>query len=111
MDWAATDLYSAARPVFHAMIVHAKDPMTATAPAEAVTDWSKHMRRLDQQLAASGPFLMGDRFTIADIPAGMVVNRWFTLPFEKPALPALAAYYDCLAERPAYRTHGRNGTP
>ena len=111
MDWASTDLYGAARPVFHAMIVNAKDPMTATAPAEGVADWTKHMRRLDQQLASQGPFLMGEHFTIADIPAGMVVNRWFTLPFQKPELPAIAAYYDCLAERPAYRTHGRNGTP
>ena len=111
MDWASTDLYSAARPVFHAMIVNAKDPTTATAPAEGVADWSKQMQRLDQQLATDGPFLMGTSFSIADIPTGMVVNRWFALKFDKPALPAVSAYYDRLALRPAYRTHGRNGTP
>ena len=111
MDWASTDLYGAARPVFHAMIVNAKDPMTAIAPADGVAAWTNHMVRLDQQLASHGPFLMGNQFTIADIPAGMVVNRWFTLPFQKPDLPAVAAYYDHLADRPAYRTHGRNGTP
>ena len=111
MDWASTDLYSAARPVFHAMIVNAKDPATAVAPADGVADWAKHMQRLDQQLSSEGPFLMGEAFSIADIPAGMVVNRWFTLKFDKPTLPAVAAYYDRLALRPAYRTHGRNGTP
>lgn len=111
MDWASTDLYSAARPVFHAMLVHAKDPATAVAPADGVADWSKHMARLDKQLATSGPFLMGDTFTVADIPTGLVVNRWFSLRFAKPDLPAVSAYYDRLAERPAYRTHGRNGTP
>jgi glutathione S-transferase len=111
MDWASTDLYAAARPVFHAMIVNAKDPAAAVAPADGVASWTVHMRRLDRQLAGAGPFLMGEHYTIADIPAGMVVNRWFTLRFEKPVLPAVTAYYDRLAERPAYRTHGCNGTP
>jgi glutathione S-transferase len=111
MDWAATDLYAAARPVFHAMIVNAPNPATAIAPADGVASWAIQMQRLDQQLAHLGPFLRGDRFTIADIPAGMVVNRWFSLHFEKPNLPAVTAYYDRLAERPAFQTHGRNGTP
>lgn len=111
MDWASTDLYAAARPVFHAMIVNAKDPALAIAPADGVADWTKHMLRLEKQLAAHGPFLMGNAFSIADIPAGMVVNRWFTLKFEKPTLPAVTAYYDRLDLRPAFRTHGRNGTP
>jgi glutathione S-transferase len=111
MDWAATDLYAAARPVFHAMIVNTPDPATAVAPADGVASWTLQMQRLDQQLQRHGPFLRGEHFTIADIPAGMVVNRWFALRFEKPALPAVTAYYDRLAERAAYRTHGRNGTP
>ena len=111
MDWAATDLYAAARPVFHAMIVNAEDPATAVAPADGVAAWSLQMQRLDAALASHGPFLMGDHFTIADIPAGMVINRWFSLRFERPSLPAVVAYYDRLAERPAYRAHGRNGVP
>ena len=111
MDWVSTDLYGAARPVFHAMIVNAPDPLKATAPADAVAAWTAHMTRLDRQLANDGPFLMGGHFTVADIPAGMVVNRWFTLPITRPGLPAVAAYYDRLAERLPYRTHGRNGTP
>jgi glutathione S-transferase len=111
MDWAATDLYAAARPVFHAMIVNAPNPATAVAPADGVASWTLQMQRLEQHLACQGPFLHGEHFTVADIPAGMVANRWFALRFEKPALPAVAAYYDRLAERPAYRAHGRNGTP
>jgi glutathione S-transferase len=111
MDWAATDLYAAARPVFHAMIVNAADPATVVAPADGVASWTVQMRRLDQQLSSHGPFLRGDHFTIADIPAGLVVNRWFALRFEKPDLPAVSTYYDRLAGRIAYRSHGRNGTP
>ena len=44
-------------------------------------------------------------------PVGLVVNRWFAVEFDKPELPAVTAYYDRLTERPAYRAHGRNGTP
>jgi len=54
---------------------------------------------------------MGASFTLADIQAGLVVNRWFSIPFDKPELKAVSAYYDRLSERPAYRQHGRNGTP
>jgi glutathione S-transferase len=54
---------------------------------------------------------MGKAFTIADIPLGMVVNRWFAIPFQKPEFKAASAYYDRLAERPGYKAHGRNGMP
>ena len=47
--------------------------------------------------------------SLADIPVGLSVNRWFETPFAKPALPAVAAYYDRLALREGYRRHGRNG--
>jgi glutathione S-transferase len=55
--------------------------------------------------------MCGDAFTLADIPVGLVVNRWFSLKFEKPAYGAVAAYYDRLGSRPAYRRHVRNGLP
>jgi len=66
---------------------------------------------LEQHLAASDPYVMGKSFTIADIPAGLVVNRWFSISFQKPEFKAVSAYYDRLTERAAYRAHGRNGTP
>jgi glutathione S-transferase len=69
------------------------------------------MQRLDDHLAASGPFVSGATFTVGDIPVGLIVNRWFAIPFEKPALANVAAYYDRLGERAAYKAHGRNGTP
>ena len=49
-------------------------------------------RRVDDQLAAGGPYLTGSSFTIADIPVGLVVNRWFAIDFKKPRLDAVAAF-------------------
>ena len=111
MDWAATDLYLGIRPVFMGLVV--KNPAYAdpNVIAAGATEWNAQMTRLDRHLARSGPYILGDKFTIADIPVGLVVNRWSSIAFDKPNLPAVAAYYDLLATRPAYRTHGRNGTP
>ena len=69
------------------------------------------MEILEAHLAATGPYITGAQFTIADIPVGLIVNRWKAIEFDKPALKAVADYYDRLAERPGYQAHGRNGTP
>jgi glutathione S-transferase len=50
-------------------------------------------------------FIAGDTLTIGDIAFGPHVHRWFNYPIERPSLPALAAYYARLKERPAYVTH------
>jgi glutathione S-transferase len=109
MDLAATDLANGMRPVFHGLVV--KNPAFVPHVQDGTKEWAVQMRRLDDHLAANGPYVTGNAFTIGDIPVGLVVNRWFTIPFDKPELKAVAAYYDLLAERPPYKTHGRNGMP
>jgi len=51
------------------------------------------------------PFLAGDRFTIGDIPLGASLYRYFELDIDRPALPAVEAWYARLKARPAYREH------
>lgn len=109
MDWASTDFAQGMRPVFHALVV--KNPAFAGMVEGAAKEWAAQMQVLDDHLASSGPYVMGQAFTIGDIPVGLVVNRWYSVDFEKPEFKAVAAYYDWLAERPPYRAHGRNGTP
>lgn len=111
MDWASTDLYRGVNPVFHGLVTKiagSDDPAKIEAGRK---EWASQMGRLDAWLAAHGPYLCGERFTIADIPAGLVVNRWFMMPMDRPALSHVSSYYDRLAERSAYRLHGRNGVP
>ena len=67
---------------------------------------------LDGHLAKHGPYVMGGHFTLADIPVGLVVNRWFMLSdLVRPHYQAVADYYALMTERPAFRAHGRNGLP
>jgi glutathione S-transferase len=109
MDWASTDFANGMRPVFHGLIV--KNPAFVDKVEAGAKEWAGQMSVLESHLSASGPYVMGGSFTVGDIPVGLVVNRWFSIPFQKPEFKAVAAYYDQLAERAPYRTHGRNGTP
>jgi glutathione S-transferase len=109
MDWASTELYQGMRTVFHALVV--KNPAFAGCADSGIKEWASQMQVLEGYLANAGPYVMGDAFTVGDIPVGLIVNRWFGIDFPKPALPAVSAYYDRLAERAPYREHGRNGTP
>jgi glutathione S-transferase len=72
---------------------------------------TKEVGQLEDHFAAVGPYMCGSQFTVADIPIGLVVNRWFSLDFDRPRYAAVLAYYDCLGERPAYRQYVRNGLP
>jgi len=74
-------------------------------------DYALRMAILDRALVDS-PYLAEGRFTLADIPAAFVVHRWFSMAsVERPEMPALAAYYSILSQRPAFLRHIRNGLP
>ena len=113
MDWAATDVFAGLRPVYLGLYVKTPEFVGKSEIIDwARGAWTRQMRNLDAEFATSGsPYIAGDRFTIADIPVGLAVNRWFGVEFEKPELPAVARYYERLSERPGYRLYGRNGTP
>ena len=81
------------------------------AIAAGSSNWNRHMAMLDEQLRNTGAFVTGSRFTLADIVLGLATNRWFMTPMERPALPAVADYYERLSQRPAFLAHGRNGVP
>ena len=63
-----------------------------------------HFRLLDDVLAAR-PFLAGESFSLADIPAGTSLYRYFELDIERPSVANVSAWYARLRERPAYHQH------
>lgn len=111
MDYANTDLGSGMRPVFQGKVLGIKPHSIPEIIAWGAADWNKQMTRLDAHLGKGEPYLAGTAFTLADIPAGLMVHRWMVLDFDKPRLAALQAYYDRLCQRPAFRLHGCNGMP
>ncbi|SSW67425.1 glutathione S-transferase family protein [Achromobacter agilis] len=110
MDWQAADLNRSWSYAFMALARQSAAHRDATAIDASCQAWAHCMGILDQRLAQTGAYVSGAAFSLADIPVGLSVNRWFLTPFDKPRLPAVAAYYDRLSEREGYRQHGRNGT-
>ncbi len=112
MDWIAYDLTHAMRGAF--LGGHLGEPPWNNPwfVEQGRRDFTHCMRLLDDELAGGGPHICGAAFTLADIPLGLVVNRWFAVQgFEKPELPSVTAYFELLSERPAFLRHGRNGLP
>ena len=104
MDWQQTTLMTGLSPLFITLIrtpAAARDPTvieTGIANAEAT------FRLLDRHLAGR-QHMVGDSFSVADIPVGAAAYRWYALPITRPDLPNLRAWYERLTRRPAYQQH------
>ena len=111
MDWQATELNNAWRYAFMSRVRKSPAHADATLLSASVAEWNRHMAMLDAQLAKTNAYAAGDAFTLADIVLGLSANRWLMTPMERPALPALAAWFERLSQRPSFLLHGKNGTP
>ena len=112
MDWQTTQLNIAWRYAFLALVRGTPREPDRAAVAESTAAWHRHMAILDAQLARTGGWVTGDRFTLADLVLGLSTHRWLATPLEgRPDLPAVLAFEQRLREREGYRLHGRNGTP
>lgn len=111
MDWASTDVYQEVRPVFQGLVFKLPEFDDPKIIANGIKGWTRQMARLDQYFAEGRDHMMPHGFTVADIPIGLIVNRWFATPFDKDTFDHVSAYYERLKQRPAYQAHGANGTP
>lgn len=111
IDWQASDLNRSWTYAFMSLVRHSPDHQDSRALAAAYSLWSRHMEILNRQLESTGAYISEDGFSLADIPIGLSVNRWFETPLDHPDFPAVSAYYERLSRRPGYLLHGRNGTP
>ena len=111
IDWQASELNRSWSYPLMALVRKSPDYQDSAALAAGCRDWSCNMQILDRQLHKTGAYVSGDTFSLADIPIGLSVNRWFETPLAHPEFAAVRAYYDRLNLREGYRLHGRNGTP
>lgn len=102
MAWTAASLYPDWIRLFWKLVrvpVYKRDQPAIAAHLAATT---QRFTLLDRELARR-PCLAGDRFTMADIPAGMTLYRWFEMAIARPPMPHVESWYARLCERPAYR--------
>jgi glutathione S-transferase len=109
IDWQATELNNSWRYAFSAIVRRNPAFGDARQVDASMVDWTRMMAILQARFAITGAYVAGTTFTLADIPIGLSVNRWFMTPLQRPAFAAVAAYYERLSARPAFLKHGRNG--
>jgi glutathione S-transferase len=104
MDWSATTLQHDFMDLFWGYYRTPDDQRDWPRIRELVERCTRHYRLLDRVLATRS-FLAGARLTLADVPAGTTLYRYFALDLERPTIPHVEAWYGRLAARDAYREH------
>jgi len=100
MDWQFT-YADAQRGAFLNLVRRGPDDRKPDEIAAALAACTKLLPILDAALAKA-PWLSGESFGIGDIPMGVYVHSWFTLPLDRPDFPHVAAWYARLQSRPGY---------
>ena len=105
LDWAQTSL----QPdflvgIFWGFYRTPEPKRNWPAIKERVDRCAQHFQLLDR-LLADRAFMLGDRLTLADIPIGTSLYRYFNLEIERPSVPSVEAWYRRLQDRAAYQTH------
>jgi len=111
MEWQATELNSAWRFAFAGLVRRFPGYDDAARIAASVRDWNGAMAILDRALSATGAFVTGQAFTLADVVIGLSVHRWIASPIERADLPAVATYYQRLGGRRAFQPYALPEVP
>jgi glutathione S-transferase len=102
MDWQQTTFNSAGSKAFWQWIRTPAEKRDMQVIAQSVAATEPLLHLLDTHLQDRA-YMAGDTFTMADIPLGCEMHRWFGLPQPRPALPYLERWYASLLARSAAR--------
>jgi glutathione S-transferase len=99
MDWQQTTLNPAGRHAFLQLIRTPAAERNADVLARSIAETDPLLDMLDAELSGR-PFIAGDSFTMADIPVGCEIHRWYGLPQPRKPRPHLDRWYQSMCERP-----------
>ena len=104
MDWYKSCLAPNLMPIFFNLVRTPKaeqDPLKI----EDFTQATINTLRLLERHLETRYYIVGESLTMADIPLGAMMYKFFNLEIERPRLPNIEAWYARLVDRPAYQTH------
>lgn len=111
LGWQASDLNAVWGYAVNALIRKSPGFGDAARLRDSTEKWNKRMQVLEDRLTATGSYVAGENFGLADIAIGLSVHRWMSADFEKPSLPSVARYYEQLRRREAGRPYLGPETP
>ena len=104
MDWELATLQPDFLELFWGFFRTPTEQHNHTVLQSSLSRCEKHYRKLDAHLAHQA-YLAGATFTMADIPCGTSLYRYFEMGVSVPLLPNLMAWYERLSKRQAFREH------
>jgi glutathione S-transferase len=104
MDWQAIAFNAAISPVFVGLIRTPPEKRDLAGIEASRLKTEACLAILDDHLAGRD-YMNGAAFTMADIPVGAGVNRWYKLPVERASRANVERWLERLKERPGFRTH------
>lgn len=104
MDWQCSTFGPAFFTIFINRIRVPVDKINQAQLDRGIKQTGKLCQQLDTLLTQQ-PFLAGQQLTMADIPLGAMLYRYFNMDISRPALSGLEQYYDRLCSRQAYQRH------
>lgn len=105
MDWQQTTLNPGTGGAFIQWVRKSASERDSAVIARSVAATEPQFALLDAHLATHR-FMLGDTFTMADIPVGCEAHRWFGLPaaeYTRPAWPHVERWFADVAARPGAR--------
>ncbi|RDJ23585.1 glutathione S-transferase family protein [Bosea caraganae] len=101
--WAATECETHALNLTYHLAAYPPEKRDPAVAAAALAALPSPFAVLDQQLAQGGGYVMGGRFTVADINVGEVIR--YAKPAQQlfDAAPNVKAWLDALHARPAFQ--------
>ncbi|MDM0047080.1 glutathione S-transferase [Variovorax dokdonensis] len=105
MDWQQTTLNRASGPAFVQLVRTPAEQRDVDAMAQSILATEPLFAMLDAHLATR-EFMVGDQFTMADIPLGCEAHRWFGLPaasYARPSWPNVERWFGQLRTRAGAR--------
>jgi glutathione S-transferase len=102
MDWHATTVWPNLRPIFWNLVRTPPEKRDMPLVEESRNKLSASMAILDAHLAGR-KFVIGDVFSMGDIPLGTAVQRWFNMPIERENYKNLEDWYKRLQGRAAFK--------
>lgn len=103
MDWQMGTVWAEFRPAFVGLIRTSPEKRDQDSINVALKKTTESLTILDRHLA-DREYVVGESFTMGDIPLGIIAYRWFNLDIQRPTMPNLEAWYERLCDRPTYRT-------
>ena len=107
MEWQLTTLSEPTDTIFIGLVVKQREQRDMAAIAAATKRLNELWTIVDKVLATR-KFVAGNDLTIGDIPMGIAVHRWFTIPVERDRHPNVEGWYGRLIDRPAFKKNVMN---